>query len=55
MNELEQYIKSYFGVIQQENLKLIGSLFTLTTIVKGDFYLKKGRMCDKLGFIKSGI
>ena len=54
MNELEQNIKSYFGVIQPDDLKTIGSLFKLTTIKKGDFYLRTGRMCDKLSFVKSG-
>lgn len=34
MNELEKYIKSYFGVIQQNDLKIIGSLFQLTTLFK---------------------
>jgi CRP/FNR family transcriptional regulator, anaerobic regulatory protein len=54
MNELEQNIKTYFGVIQLDELELISSLFKLTTIEKGDFFLKTGRMCDKLSFIKSG-
>ena len=54
MNELEQNIKDYFGVIQTEDLKTIASLFELTTIKKGDFFLKTGSMCNKLGFIKSG-
>ena len=54
MNELEQNIKTYFGVIQQDNLKIISSLFNSTTINKGDYYLKAGRMSDKLSFIKSG-
>lgn len=54
MNELEQNIKSYFGVIQQDDLKRISSLFNLTAIEKGDFYLETGKRCDKLSFIKSG-
>ncbi len=54
MNELEETIKSYFGVIQQDDLKRISSLFNLSTIQKGDFFLKTGRKCDKLSFIKSG-
>ena len=54
MNELEQNIKSYFGIIQPEDLKTIGSLFNQTTIRKGDYFLKTGRMCDKLSFVKSG-
>ncbi len=54
MNELEKNIKSYFGVIRQEDLKAISSLFKEITILKGDYYIKEGRRGDKLGFIKSG-
>jgi CRP-like cAMP-binding protein len=55
MTELEQNIKSYFGVIEKDDLKTISSLFHLTTIKKGDYFLKTGRPCDKLSFIKSGL
>lgn len=54
MNELEQNIKSYFGVIRQDDLEIISSLFNLTTIKKGDYFLKTGQICNKLSFIKSG-
>ena len=52
-NELEQYIESYFGVVQPEELKAISSQFKLTTEKKGDYFLKAGRQADKLSFIKS--
>jgi CRP-like cAMP-binding protein len=55
MTELEHYIKSYFGVVQAEDLRNIGSLFTLTTIKKGDFLLKAGKRCDKLSFVQAGL
>ena len=55
MTELEQNIKSYFGVIQQDDLKKISSLFHLSTITKGDYFLKTGKFCDKLSFIQSGL
>ena len=55
MTELEQYIKSYFGVVANDDLKTIGSLFKLTTIKKGDYFLKAGKQCDKLSFIQAGI
>ncbi|MBI3517727.1 MAG: Crp/Fnr family transcriptional regulator [Bacteroidetes bacterium] len=54
MTELEQYIKSYFGV-KQSDLELIGSLFKQTTLKKDDFFLKSGKSSDKLSFIKSGF
>jgi CRP/FNR family transcriptional regulator, anaerobic regulatory protein len=55
MTELEQYIKSYFGVVDADELKTIVELFTLTTIKKGDFLLKAGKRCDNLSFVQSGL
>jgi len=55
MTELEQYIKSYFGVVNADDLKTIVSLFMLKTIKKGDFLLKTGKHCDNLSFVQSGL
>jgi len=55
MTEIEQYIKSYFGVVAIDDLETIVSLFTLTTVKKGEFLLKSGKLCDKLCFVKSGL
>lgn len=55
MTELEQYIQSYFGVVDAEDLKTIVSLFTSTTIKKGEYLLKTGKRCDKLSFVQSGF
>ena len=55
MTELEQYIKSFFGVVASGDLNTIVFLFKLTTIKKGEFLLKSGRRCDKLGFVQSGL
>ena len=55
MTEIEQYIKSYFGVVAIDDLKTMVSLFSLTTIKKGEFLLKSGKLCDKLCFVKSGL
>ena len=54
-NELEKYIKSYFGVVQLDELKEISSLFKVTTIKKGEFFLKTGKQSNKLSFIQSGL
>lgn len=54
MTELEKYIQSYFG-ISQEDLAQVGALFKRQTIKKGDYFLKTGRVCDKLSFIQSGL
>jgi len=55
MTELEQYINSYFGVVNSNDLKTIVSLFKLTKIQKGDFLLKAGRHCEHLSFVQSGL
>ncbi len=55
INELEQYIKSYFGVVQLDELKKISSLFELTTLKKGDYFLKTGKQSNELSFIQSGL
>ena len=55
MTVLEQYIRSYFGVVATDDLKTIVPFFTLTTIKKGEFLLKSGRYCDKLCFVQSGL
>jgi len=54
MTELEVYINSYFG-ITQDDISKISSYFRLTTLKKGDYFLKSGRVCDKLSFHKSGF
>jgi CRP-like cAMP-binding protein len=54
-NELEQYIKSYFGVVQSDELKEISSLFKLTTVKKGEYFLKTGKQSNELSFIQSGL
>jgi CRP-like cAMP-binding protein len=50
----EKYIQSYFG-ISQEDLALVGSLFKRQILKKGDYFLKTGRVCDKLSFVQSGL
>ncbi len=54
MSELEKYIKTYFGV-SNDDLSKISSYFKPVTLKKNDYFLKEGRYCDKLGFVQSGI
>jgi CRP/FNR family transcriptional regulator, anaerobic regulatory protein len=55
MTQLEQYIKSYFGIVDEKSLQAIASLFTITTFKKGDFFLKAGSYCNRLGFVEEGL
>lgn len=55
MTELEQYIKSYFGVMNNDDLKTIVSFFKSTCIKKGDYLLKSGKNCTNLSFVQSGL
>lgn len=54
MTALEQHIKSYFG-ISEDDLSKVASMFTLQHIPKGSYFLKTGHLCDKLSFVKSGM
>lgn len=54
MTELEHYIKSYFGIDSAELEKIV-SLFSVTTLSKGDYFVKTGRLCDKLSFVNTGL
>ena len=40
MTELELSIKSYFGIIDAEELSSITSLFQLELLKKGDYFIK---------------
>ncbi len=55
MTELEQYIKSYFGVVSSNDLQTIISLFQLASVKKGEFLLQSDRRCDTLSFVQSGL
>lgn len=54
MTALSQYINSYFGVPQGDMEKII-PFFQRTTLAKGEYFLKAGRICDKLSFHTSGL
>jgi CRP-like cAMP-binding protein len=54
-NELEYYIKTYFGVIQSEELQKISTFFELQEIPKGTFLLKEGNICNSMSFVQSGF
>ncbi|HLO55727.1 MAG TPA: cyclic nucleotide-binding domain-containing protein [Saprospiraceae bacterium] len=54
MTELEKYIHSYFGV-NIDDVAKISSFFKPVTLKKGDYFLKTGRLSDRLGFVQTGI
>ena len=54
MTELEQYLRSYMGVSDEDMASLV-SYFQPTTLEKGDYFLRAGRVCDKLSFQRSGL
>lgn len=55
MNELDKYIKTYFGDINDNDLRQVSALFRRTTIKKGGVLLKSGDICSELCFIQAGI
>jgi CRP/FNR family transcriptional regulator, anaerobic regulatory protein len=54
MTELEKYIQTYFGVAN-DDLTKISSFFKLETLEKGSYFLKTGKLSDRLGFVQTGI
>jgi CRP-like cAMP-binding protein len=54
VTELETYIQSYF-VATEADLGTISSFFQPVSLKKGDYFLKTGRMADRMGFIQSGL
>lgn len=54
VTELEKYIQTYFGV-SNDDLEKISTYFKPLTLNKGDYFLKTGRHCQRLGFVQSGI
>ena len=55
MTELEQYIKSYFGIVTADDLAEIVSLFKLQRLQKGKYLLKSNSPCKSLSFVQSGL
>jgi len=54
MTGLETCLRNHMGV-PEEDMQTLLSFFKPTTLEKGDFYLKKGRICDNLSFHRSGL
>lgn len=54
MNELENYIKTYFD-LSKEEIDQVTPFFKLIKLKKGDFFLKQGQYSERLGFVQTGI
>jgi len=54
MNELEQYLRTYMGVSDEDMAALVAVFYPMT-LEKGDYFLKAGRICDKLCFHREGL
>lgn len=54
MTAIETYIQTYFGITTDE-VKLISAFFRPVELTKGEFFLKTGRLSNRLGFVQSGI
>lgn len=53
MTELQQYIRSYFG-IPKEDLEILSSKFQLSELKKGAYFCKADNYCERLSFVKEG-
>jgi CRP-like cAMP-binding protein len=54
MTELENYIRTYFGV-NNDDVSKISRFFKPIKLKKGEYFLKTGHISDRLGFVQSGI
>lgn len=55
MESLEYYIKEYFGVLKQDELKAVCDKFKAQILTKGAFLMRQGQPAHQLSFIKSGM
>lgn len=55
MTDLKNSLQAYFGNISAEDLQTISSFFRPEQIAKGEFFLKTGKYCDRMSFIRSGF
>jgi len=54
MPELENYLKHWF-YLTAADLEVIGNLFEVREMKRGDYYLKAGHYANDLSFIQTGI
>jgi CRP-like cAMP-binding protein len=53
-NELAVYIRTFFGV-SPDDVETITSYFEKVDLKKGEYFLRKGQLSDRMGFIQSGM
>jgi len=53
-NELRNYIQGFFGVAPEEVDKVI-SFFDPIELKRGEYFLRRGQLSNRLGFLQSGI
>ncbi|WP_431210379.1 hypothetical protein ACQ86N_30800 [Puia sp. P3] len=54
MTELGNYLRTYMNVADAD-MEALSAYFHPTSLRKGEYYLKQGRVCDKLSFHRSGL
>jgi CRP-like cAMP-binding protein len=54
MTELEQYLRTYMG-ISDDDMEALVNVFHPLTLEKGDYLLKAGRPCERLCFHREGL
>ena len=55
MTALEEYINSFFGIIDPDELAVIADLFKKSSIRKGDYLVESGKICGQLSFVETGL
>ena len=52
--ELDRYLQAYFPVTLNE-LEILKNRFKEESLEKGEYFLKRGRIAEKLSFIRVGL
>lgn len=55
MSDLQNYIKSYFGVVNESELEIISRYFQRKTLKKGVYFLETNKYANQLSFVQEGI
>lgn len=55
MTPLQQSINTFFGVVEQEDLRKVGELFVKEEVPAGHFISEQGRTCRQMSYLADGL
>lgn len=55
MQNLDHLLQNYFGTLSHEELSVIQPYFREEKLAKNDFFIRSGKICNRLSIVKKGI